>query len=68
MRYTHFMQDTQEIESAVQALAPRWGDYGRNDLDGLRATLYALDRIALMVETLTRHVVADIANEEKEAN
>lgn len=63
MRYERFMQDTQEIESAVQALAPRWGDYGRNDLDGLRATLYALDRIALMVEKLAIQVVIDIAKE-----
>jgi hypothetical protein len=63
MRYNNFMQDTQDIESAVCALAPRWGTYMQHDLDGLRATLYALDRIALMVETLTKKVVADIAKE-----
>lgn len=62
-RYANFMQDTQDLESSVCNLAPTWGHYRKLDLEGLRQTLYKLDRIKLEIEQLTKKVEQDIANE-----
>jgi hypothetical protein len=63
VRYTHFMQDTQDLESAVRSLAPTWGFYGQKDLEGLQLTVWQLERIEQRVADLKRHVERDVKRE-----